>query len=160
MNLKLYLDATYLKTAEQAEISDSQNKKIVISFIKEAIVEGFKLVMLRPNYVSLATEMIVNAKSKLLVGTVISFPEGTNSTNEKLEETRQAINNKADEIDIVCNYEAFKNGELNLVKKEIIECTRLVLSNNKTIKWIIEVAALNNNQIIQFFCINKKRYNE
>ena len=155
MNLKLYLDATYLKTAEQAEISDSQNKKIVISFIKEAIVEGFKLVMLRPNYVSLATEMIVNAKSKLLVGTVISFPEGTNSTNEKLEETRQAINNKADEIDIVCNYEAFKNGELILVKNEIIECTRLVLSNNKTIKWIIEVAALNNNQIIQFSALIK-----
>ena len=155
MNIKHYLDSTYLKTAEQAGISEAQNKKIVADFILEAIKEDFKVIMIRPMYVSLAKQMIVNVNAKLSIGTVISFPEGSNSTEEKLEEAMQAIKNGADDLDFVCNYEAFKNGELAVVKKEILECTRLGLDNNKIVKWIIEVAALNSNQIIQFSALIK-----
>jgi deoxyribose-phosphate aldolase len=155
MNLKQYLDSTYLKTAEQAGISEAQNKKIATQFIQEAIDEGFKLIMIRPNYVSLAKKMITDANSNLTIGTVISFPEGINSTEDKLEEATIAIKNGADDLDFVCNYEAFKRGDLQLVKSEILECTRLGLSNNKIVKWIIEVAALNSNQIIQLSALIK-----
>jgi deoxyribose-phosphate aldolase len=155
MNLKQFLDSTYLKTASQAGISEAQNKKVATEFIQEAIDENFKLIMIRPEYVSLAKKMIATSKSKLTIGTVISFPEGTNSTEEKLEEAKQAIKNGADDLDFVANYEAFKKGELDLVKAEILECTRLGLANNKIVKWIIEVAALNSNQIIQFSTLIK-----
>lgn len=155
MNLKSYLDSTYLKTAQQAAVSEARNKNVAITFIKEAIDEGFKLIMLRPNYVSLAKKMIITAKSTLTIGTVISFPDGTDTTEEKLLEATLAIKNGADDLDFVCNYEAFKRGELDLVKNEIIECSRLALDNNKIIKWIIEVAALNSNQIIQLSALIK-----
>lgn len=42
-----------------------------------------------------------------------------------------------------------------MVKLEILECTKLAIENNKTIKWIIEVAALNNKQIIQLSTLIK-----
>ena len=149
MDLKTYLDSTYLKTAQQAGLSDSQNKKIVVEAINEAIRERFKLVMIRPQYVALAKELIFNANSNLDVGTVISFPEGTNSLVEKLHEAQTAIVDGADDLDFVLNYQAFKKGETVAIKNEIFECTKLGLDNNKVVKWIIETAALNNDEIIK-----------
>jgi len=155
MDIKQYLDSTYLKTPEQAGISDSENETIVKSFIKEAIEENFKLIMIRPDMVSIAKEMISEAKSKVLVGTVIGFPEGTYSLESKLEEAKKAIIDGADDLDFVCNYEAFKNGELDLVKEEILKGTQLGISNHKTVKWIIEAAALDNQQIMHLSCLIK-----
>lgn len=155
MNIKQYLDSTYLKTAEQAGISEVENKKIATNFIQEAIDEKFKLIMIRPEYVVVAKEMIAKQKSLLTIGTVISFPEGTNSIEDKLQEASIAIENGADDLDFVCNYEAFKRGEIDVVKKEILECTRLGLANNKNVKWIIETAALNSSQIIQISTLIK-----
>jgi len=55
----------------------------------------------------------------------------------------------------VCNYEAFKNGEIDLVKHEILVCTQLGLAHHKIVKWIIEVAALSHQQIIQLSTLIK-----
>ncbi len=155
MNIKQYLDSTYLKTAAQAGISENDNTTIVKEFIQEAIQENFKLVMIRPEMVAIARKLINEANSKVHVGTVISFPDGTNTLSEKLEEAQQAIVNGADDLDFVCNYNAFKKGKIDLVKKEIIECTKLGLSHRKVVKWIIEVAALSDMQIIQLSAIIK-----
>jgi len=155
MNVKNYLDSTYLKTPQQAGISEKENINIVNGFVQEAIEEDFKLVMIRPNRVKLAKQIITAAHSKVSVGTVIGFPEGTYSLEEKLAEAQQAINDGADDLDFVCNYEAFKNGNVNLVKNEILEGTKLGLSHHKIVKWIIEVAALNGEQIIQLSALIK-----
>jgi deoxyribose-phosphate aldolase len=155
MNIKYYLDSTYLKTAEQAGISENENSKIVANCIQEAIDEHFKLVMIRPEMVSLAKKMIVSQNSKLDVGTVIDFPNGSSSLNKKLKEANQAILDGADDLDFVCNYEAFKKGNIKLVKEEILKCTQLGIQNHKVVKWIIEVAALNNQQIIQLSALIK-----
>lgn len=53
-----------------------------------------------------------------MVGTVIGFPEGNYSLEHKLEEAEKAIKDGADELDFVCDYEAFKRGDLDLVKKK------------------------------------------
>ena len=149
MNIKQYLDATYLKTATQAGLSEVENAIVVKNNIQEAIEEQFKLIMIRPDMVSMARKMIVDANSTLQIGTVIDFPEGKSSTEEKLKEAIQAIQDGADDLDFVCNYEAFKRGELDLVKDEILKCTQLGLDSGKVVKWIIEVAALDDKQIIQ-----------
>ena len=155
MKVLQYLDSTYLKTPEQAGLSATENTKIVAGFIKEAIEENFKLIMIRPDMVKMADKMIKEANSKVTIGTVIGFPEGTFSLEEKLSEAYQAIDDGADDLDFVCNYEAFKRGEIDLVKKEILEGTKLGLSHHKIVKWIIEVAALNANQIIQLSALIK-----
>lgn len=147
MDVKSYLDSTYLKTAGQAGLSESENEIVAKEFIQEAIDENFKLIMIRPNRVSLAKEMISNVNSQVLVGTVIGFPEGKSSIAVKLDEAFQCIQNGADELDFVCNYEAFKKGNEALVKEEVLLGTRLVLEHTKIVKWIIEVAALSDLQI-------------
>ena len=149
MNVKQYLDSTYLKTASQAGLSEKENTAVAKKFIKEAIEEEFKLIMIRPEIVSMAKQMVRNANSKVLVGTVIDFPEGRSGLDKKLEEARQAIEDGADDLDFVCNYEAFKQGKRDIVKSEIINCTRLGLEHRKVVKWIIEVAALSHQEIIR-----------
>jgi deoxyribose-phosphate aldolase len=155
MNIKQYLDSTYLKTPSQAGLSDAENEIIVKEFIQEAIDENFKLIMIRPNMVTLAKKMITEANSPVDIGTVIDFPEGKAGLVAKLAEATQAIQDGADDLDFVCNYEAFKAGNVDLVKEEILKCTQLGLANTKVVKWIIEVAALTDEQIIKFSALIK-----
>lgn len=156
MNIKHYLDSTYLKTPEQAGLSVEENTKVVQGFIQEAIDEGFKLIMIRPDMVAMARKMISKANSMVTIGTVIGFHEGTYSLEDKLTEAKKAIEDGVDDLDFVCNYEAFKRGEIDLVKKEVLEGTKLGLDHHKIVKWIIEVAALSNDQIIQISSLIKK----
>tara|TARA_R110000868_G_scaffold85372_3_gene240245 strand:- start:3728 stop:4471 length:744 start_codon:yes stop_codon:yes gene_type:complete len=155
MNIRQYLDSTYLKTATQAGLSESANTSVVKTCIQEAIDENFKLIMIRPDHVVLAKEMILKANSVVQVGTVIDFPEGKSCLEDKLQEANLAIQNGVDEIDFVCNYEAFKAGDIDLVKEEIVKGSKLGLENGKIVKWIIEVAALNDKQIIQIATLIK-----
>jgi deoxyribose-phosphate aldolase len=155
MDIKDYLDSTYLKTNEQAGLSEVENEMVAEGFIQEAINEGFKLIMIRPDRVALAKKSILKAKSKVLVGTVIDFPEGKSSIDDKLEEALVAIHNGADELDFVCNYEKFKAGAITLVKEEILKGTQLGLDHNKVVKWIIEVAALTEIQIAELSALIK-----
>jgi deoxyribose-phosphate aldolase len=155
MNIKQYLDSTYLKTPSQAGLNEAENTIIVKGFIQEAIDENFKLIMIRPNMVSLASQMITDANSVVQIGTVIDFPEGKAGLEAKLAEAAQAIQDGADDLDFVCNYEAFKTGNVDLVKEEILKCTQLGLLNGKVVKWIIEVAALSDKQIIQLTALIK-----
>ena len=155
INVRQYLDSTYLKTASQAGLDEDQNIQVVKQFIQEAIEENFKLIMIRPNMVSLAKSMISNASSNINVGTVIDFPEGHSSIVEKLKEATQAIQDGADDLDFVCNYKAFIDGDIELVKDEVLQCTKLGLENGKIVKWIIEVAALNDKQIVQLTALIK-----
>ena len=155
MNIKQYLDSTYLKTPTQAGLNEAENTIIVKEFIQEAIDENFKLIMIRPNMVSLAHKMITEAKSPVQIGTVIDFPEGKSGLEAKLTVAKQAIHDGADDLDFVCNYEAFKAGNIDSVKEEILKCTQLGLANTKVVKWIIEVAALSDKQIIQLSALIK-----
>ena len=155
MDVRTYLDSTYLKTNKQANLSEAENVLVAKSFIEEAIREHFKLIMIRPDRVALAKKMIQEAHSNLLIGTVIDFPNGQSDLATKLAEAEQAIANGADDLDFVCNYEAFKKSEIALVKEEILKGTQLGLAHKKVVKWIIEVAALNNGQIMQLSALIK-----
>lgn len=148
MKINQFLDATYLKTASQANSTEEENQQNVVDLINEAILYNYKLVMIRAKYISLAKEMLSKANADVLVGTVIDFPEGNSSKEIKLEEAKKAIDLEADELDFVVNYMAFKEGKINLIKAEVFAATKLCLENNKVAKWIIEVAALTSEEII------------
>lgn len=155
MNIKQYLDSTYLKTAAQANISEQENTEIVKNCIQEAIDNNFKLIMIRPDKVTLAKKMIDEAHSKVTIGTVIDFPLGNGTLEEKLAEGKEAIENGVDDLDFVVDYEAFKKGEIEAIKEQVLEGTKLGLSHHKIVKWIIEVAALDNHQIVQLSALIK-----
>ncbi len=147
IKLEKYLDSTYLKTPQQAGISPEETTERVRQLVEDCIRYGFALAMIRPEYVSMAKQMIREAGSDVLTGTVIGFHEGTAPLSKKMEEARKAISDGADELDFVCNYPAYIRGETGYFKEEIREGTRYVLDRGKKIKWIIEVAALTPEQI-------------
>ncbi len=103
--------------------------------------------MIRPDYVSEIKKYIQERNSNVAVGTVIGFHEGTYSVDEKLAEASKAIGDGADELDFVINYNAYLQGDKELVKNEFIKCTSLSLEHHKIVKWIIEIAALTDEQI-------------
>nr|WP_262904174.1 deoxyribose-phosphate aldolase [Chryseobacterium tagetis] len=147
MNIAQYLDSTYLKTPTQSGLSDEETLQKDIELTQEAIDNGIFAVMIRPDYVSEIKKYIQERQSNVVVGTVIGFHEGTYSVDEKLAEATKAIADGADELDFVINYNAYVKGDLNLVKDEFVQCTKLSLEHHKIAKWIIEIAALTDAQI-------------
>lgn len=147
MNTAQYLDSTYLKTPEQSGISNEETLQKDKELAQEAIDNGIFAVMIRPDYVSEIKKYIQERNSNVAVGTVIGFHEGTYSVDEKLAEASKAIEDGADELDFVINYNAYLQGDIELVKNEFITCSRLSLEHHKVVKWIIEIAALSDAQI-------------
>ncbi|AZA90883.1 Deoxyribose-phosphate aldolase [Chryseobacterium nakagawai] len=147
MNIAQYLDSTYLKTPEQSGISHEGTLQIDQQLAQEAIDNGIFAVMIRPDYVAEIKKYIQERNSNVAVGTVIGFHEGTYSVEEKLAEGLKAIEDGADELDFVINYDAYLQGNIELVKEEFVKCTKLALEHHKIVKWIIEIAALTDLQI-------------
>ena len=154
-NVTDFLDATYLKTAEQANISKPENDAVVEELLHNAVKHKYKCVMIRPEYVATAKQYFIKNRSKVLVGTVIDFPEGTASLQEKLSQAQLAIDNGVDDLDFVIDYQSFKKGDFVLVQNQVKECTMLCLQHHKTVKWIIETAALSNKEIIRITALIK-----
>lgn len=147
MNVANFLDSTYLKTPSQSGLSEAETKNKVLELTQEALDHHLFAVMIRPDFVKEVKNFISEKNEKVVVGTVIGFHEGTASVDEKLAEAKKAIEDGADELDFVINYEAYKNNETELVKNEFVACTKLCIENKKVAKWIIEIAALTDEQI-------------
>lgn len=147
MNIEKYLDSTYLKTSAQSGLTEEETKAKVYELVDEAIAYGLYAVMIRPEYVAEVREYLKEKGSSVKIGTVIGFHEGTASVESKLAEAKKAIDDGVDDLDFVINFEAFKRGEIDLVKEEFLKGSSLGLENGKVVKWIIEIAALTDTQI-------------
>lgn len=84
--------------------------------------------------------------SKILLVTVAGFPLGYNMTETKLDEMQRAVDNGADEIDVVWNVTSFKTN-LPWTKIEVAKCSKLAHDNHKLLKVIIETAYLSDEEI-------------
>ena len=147
VNIAGYLDSTYLKTSAEAGVSEIETKEIVINAIKEAIDAKFACIMIRSEFIAIAKELIEKSKSKLKIGTVVDFPFGNSTTEQKIIEAKLAIVSGAYDIDYVCDYNAFKRGAFAKFDSDILEGTKIVLGNKKIVKWIIETGALSADEI-------------
>lgn len=94
-------------------------------------------VCIPPSYVKQAKEYMGD---KMAVCTVIGFPNGYNTTAVKAFETKDAIDNGADEIDMVINLGLVKDKRYDLIKQEIK--TLKEVCKDKILKVIIETCVL------------------
>ena len=147
VNIADYLDSTYLKTSAEERVSEIETKEIVFNAIKEAIDAKFACIMIRSEFIAIAKELIEKSKSKLKIGTVVDFPFGNSTTEQKIIEAKSAIESGAYDIDYVCDYNAFKRGAFAKFDSDIIEGTKIVLENKRIVKWIIETGALSADEI-------------
>lgn len=135
MELNQYIDHTLLKaTATPRDIQ---------KLCTEAIEHNFCAVCVSPCYVSVAKNALQGTKVK--VCTVIGFPLGQNTTETKVFEAKNAIENGVDEIDMVINVGAVLSGNYGYVSDEITAIRDI--SNGKILKVIVETCYLNREQI-------------
>lgn len=103
----------------------------------DAITYGTASVCIPPSYVKQAHEYM---KDKMAVCTVIGFPNGYNTTAVKEFETKDAIANGAEEIDMVINIGWLKDKRFDLIEEEIR--TLKAACGDKILKVIIETCLL------------------
>lgn len=137
MNYNKLIDHTVLKADTKLETV----KKIC----DEAKQYDFASVCINPTHVAFCANELKGTDVK--VCTVIGFPLGANTSAVKAFETKDAINNGADEIDMVMNIGALKEKDYDYVKKEI-EYIRDAI-DGKTLKVIIETSVLTDEEIIE-----------
>jgi deoxyribose-phosphate aldolase len=121
---------------------------------KEAKEYSFASVCINPSYVSICSDLLRGTTVK--VCTVIGFPLGTTTTEVKQFETEQAINNGADEVDMVINIGQLKEGNYDYVEKDVLAVVNTAKRRNVLTKVIIETALLTDEEKVKASLICKK----
>ena len=107
---------------------------------------GIAAVSVRPSDVELAKRVLQN--SEVLIDVVIGFPHGTTTTLTKVTEAKEAIENGADELDMVLNIGKLRSGEFEFVKADIQAVKDIAAEKNVTLKVIFENCYLSEEQIV------------
>ena len=131
------IDHTLLK----ADATRSQIEKLC----SEASEFEFASVCVNPTWVKYSAELLKDSKVK--VCTVIGFPLGASTSEVKAFETKNAIANGAEEIDMVINIGALKNQEFDLVREDIKQVVDA--ANGTLVKVIIETCLLSDEEKVK-----------
>ena len=134
-NLNKHIEHTLLK--QDAKLED------FTKLFNEAKEHQFLGVCINPAYVKLAKENLKNSDVKIV--TVVGFPLGANRSDVKAYETSKAVEDGADEIDMVINVTALKNKDYDFVINDIK--TVKSACQNKPLKVILETDLLEKDEI-------------
>jgi deoxyribose-phosphate aldolase len=131
---------------EHTALKPTLTDKDIDNLIEEAIEYEFLGICVPTFWVKKAKREIRNHGIQLV--TVVGFPLGYQMTENKLDEIKLAIDNGANELDVVMNISAFKSG-MPWVKAELAKCAQLVHDNDCLMKVIIETAYLSDDEIVK-----------
>ncbi|MEH7546802.1 MULTISPECIES: deoxyribose-phosphate aldolase [Bacillaceae] len=138
-NIVKMIDHTLLKA--------DATKEEILKIINEAKEYLFASVCVNPTWVKTAAELLADTP-EVKVCTVIGFPLGASTSETKAFETKNAIENGADEVDMVINISALKDQQDEIVEKDI----RAVVEAAKgkaLVKVIIETCLLTDAEKIR-----------
>ncbi|MFW5976826.1 MAG: deoxyribose-phosphate aldolase [Bacillota bacterium] len=145
-----------IKPRDMAKMIDHTNLKptATVSDIKklceEALEYDFASVCVLPVYVPLSSRLLDDSSVK--VTTVVGFPLGGNTSETKAFETKNAIKNGAQEIDMVMSISAFKSEAYDMVEsdiKAVVDATKTAgVTSDIIVKVILETCYLNKEEII------------
>lgn len=134
-NLNKHIEHTLLK--QDAKLED------FVKLFNEAKEHKFLGVCINPAYVKLAKEHLKGSDVKVV--TVIGFPLGANRTDVKAFEASKAVEDGADEIDMVINVTAIKNKDYDFVVNDI-KAVKSACAD-KPLKVILETDLLEKDEI-------------
>jgi len=131
------IDSTIVKpTAVKSEIE---------KLCKEAVQYGFRCAVVNPVYVKFAAKLLEGSNVK--VCSTIGFPFGISLPEIKALEAVKAVEDGAEELDMVINLSAFKSGDYDAVKRDIAAVVDVKhLSKKIVVKVIIETAYLTKDE--------------
>ncbi len=140
-----------LSKCDHTNLSQTATWKDIKELLDDGIKYGVKSCCIPPYYVKKAKEYVGD---KLLICTVIGFPNGYTSTATKIFETIHSINEGADEIDMVANINLIKNHDYIAVYEEISKIK--LVCRDKVLKVIIETCLLTDEEKIEMAKIVSK----
>lgn len=135
----------YHKMIDYTILKADARKADITRVLDEARAYDFASVCIHPCYVHYAAQYLKDSDVK--VCTVVGFPLGANTTAVKAFETADAISNGADEIDMVINIGALKDGDDKTVVNDIKAVVKA--ANGKTVKVILETCLLSKEEIVR-----------
>lgn len=144
MNLNKMIDHTLLKP--------EATKEMIENLCREAKEFDFKSVCVNPYWVSTAYEELRD--SDVLVCTVVGFPLGATTKETKFFETDFAVQEGADEIDMVINVGALKSKHYDVVLEDIKSVVQA--ANGRTVKVIIETCLLTDEEKVKACELSKE----
>lgn len=135
--LAQYIDHTLL--------APHASSKDITKLCKEAADNRFYAVCVNPHFVKQAVKQL--SGSKVQIATVIGFPLGSNATEIKVRETQLAIADGANEIDMVINIGALKDGDIEYVTEEIKAIVKA--AGDHPVKVIVECDLLTDEEKVE-----------
>lgn len=132
-----------LKRVDHTLLSQTATWEEIQTICDDAICYGTASVCIPPSYVKRVKEYVGD---RMAVCTVIGFPNGYNTTAVKAFETREALKEGADEIDMVVNLGDVREGNFEKVTEEIR--TLKEICGEKILKVIIETCLLTEEEKI------------
>ncbi len=142
LGIKGQVDSAVAAMIDHTMLKPEVTRDQIIKLCEEARKYRFASVCINPIYVSLARDLLSGSPVK--VCTVIGFPLGADTSVTKAMETRDAIANGADEVDMVINVGALKAGDYNLVRDDIKAV--VASAGGRVVKVILETALLNDEE--------------
>lgn len=135
-----------LKTIDHTLLKQTAQREDIRKLCAEAVEYGFYSVCVQPVYVSACNEFLKNAP-QIKIACVVGFPMGENKTETKVFETKRAIADGADEIDMVICISAVKNGNYSYVKREIKQVVKA--AKGSPVKVILETSLLTRDEMVK-----------
>ena len=141
---KMMKNEDILKHVDHTLLAQTATWEEIKQICDDAITYGTASVCIPASYVKQAKEYVGD---RMAVCTVIGFPNGYSTTACKEFETKDALQNGADEIDMVINIGWVKDGKYDLVENEIRTLKKAC--GDKVLKVIIETCLLNEEEKIK-----------
>ncbi len=136
---------TLNKYIDHTNLNQSATKQDIVKLCNEAKENSFATVCINPSWVPLCKKEL--SGSDIKITTVVGFPLGATTTKSKVLEAKEAIDNGADEIDMVINVGKLLEQDYDYIYNEIKAIKQAI--GDKILKVILETCLLNKNQITQ-----------
>lgn len=133
-----------LSTVDHTLLLQNATMQQIELLCDEAIEYKTASVCIPPSFVGYAKKYCSN---KIAICTVIGFPNGYNNSNVKLYEAQDALSNGADELDMVINIGALKDGNFSFILNEIKQLKAVCKDN--ILKVIIETCLLTDGEKVK-----------
>ena len=130
---------------DQTNLGLGTSEEEMASFVNEAVRAGFCAVCVLPNMLPLARRLTQGTETR--VAAVLSFPLGADVPAVKEVEARSLVDRGADEIDMVINVSAAREGDAEMITREVA-AVRETLRGGQILKTIIEVPLLSEDQAV------------
>lgn len=135
-----------LQTIDHTMLKQTATSADIRKLCDEAKEYGFHSVCVQPVYVAACRDFLRDAP-QVKIACVVGFPMGENLTKTKVYETKQAVKDGADEIDMVICISAVKNGSFAYVRREIKKVVRA--ARGRAVKVIIETSLLTRDEMVR-----------